>query len=121
MRFMLAINDQHYPVTSSMKMKTIKMMSKQKGFLTSLATILTTTIAGLHHYIPKLGYNLCQILMAMKLFKLPEMGLFISIDETIVDQSYNVTFTYHVDRESEAKLLVPLLCLVLESKLGYRI
>jgi hypothetical protein len=121
MRFVPAIDDQRYPVTPSMKMKTIKMMCKQKVFLTSLATISTTTIAGLHHYIPKLGYNLCQILMAMKSFKSPAMGLFISIDEEIIDQSYNVTFTSHVDRESEAKSLVPLLCLVLEAKFGYRI
>ena len=54
-------------------------------------------------------------------FKLPELGLFISIDEEIIKQSYNVTFTSHVDRESEAKLLVPLLCLILEAKFGYRI
>jgi hypothetical protein len=121
MRFVLAIDDHRYPVTPSMKMKTIKMMCKQKVFLTSLATISMTTIAGLHHYIPKLGYNLCQILMAMKSFKSPEMGLFISIDKEIIDQSYNVTFTSHVDRESEAKSLVPLLCIVLEAKFGYRI
>jgi hypothetical protein len=120
-RFMPVIKDQRYPVTPSMKMKTIKMMCKQKMFLTSLATISTTTIAGLHHYIPKLGFNLCQILMAMKSCRSPETGLFIYIDEEIIDQSYNVTFTSHVDRESVAKCLVPLLCLVLEAKFGYRI
>jgi hypothetical protein len=121
MRFVPAIDDQRYPVTPSMKMKTIKMMCKQKVFLASLSTISTTTIAGLHHYIPKLGYNLCQVLMAMKSFKSPEMGLFISIDEVLDDHNYMVTFTSHVDRETEAKSLVPLLCLVLEAKFGYRI
>jgi hypothetical protein len=97
------------------------MLCKQKVFLASPATISTTTIAGLHHYIPKLGKNLCQILMAMRSFKTPEMGLFISIDEDIIHHRYMVIFTSHVNQGSEAKSLVPLLCLVLKAKFGNHI
>jgi hypothetical protein len=74
-------------------------MYKQKFFLTSLATITTTTIADLHNFIPKLGYNLCQILMAIKSFKTPKAGIRISINKEIIDHSYMVTFTSHVDQE----------------------
>jgi hypothetical protein len=121
MKFVPAIDDRRYPVTPAMRIKTIKMMSKQKVFTESLEPITTTTIAGLHLYIPKIGYTLCQILMSMKSFNNPEMGLFISIDEQILPSSYQVTFMAHKDRAVEATSLVPLLCLILEYRFGPKI
>jgi hypothetical protein len=118
MKFVPAIDDRRYPVTPAMRIKTIKMMSKQKVFTESLEAIHTTTIVGLHLYIPQIGYTLCQILMSMKSFNDPNMGLFISIDEHILAASYVVTFMAHRDRAVEATSLVPLLCLVLEHRFG---
>jgi hypothetical protein len=101
-----------------MRIKTIKMMSKQKVFTESLEAIHTTTIVGLHLYIPQIGYTFCQILMSMKSFNDPNMGLFISINKHILAASYMVTFMAHRDRAVEAASLVPLLCLVLEHRFG---
>ena len=118
MRFVPAIDDARFPVSASMQMKTIKMMGKQKIFLSRLQTETTTTIAGLHVHLPEIGYNLCQILMAMKSFKSPEMGLFISVDEKVLKYGYEVLFTSHIDRATEAKAIIPLLCLILEARFG---
>jgi hypothetical protein len=52
MKFVPAIDDRRYPVTPAMRIKMIKMMSKQKVFTESLEAIHTTTIVGLHLYIP---------------------------------------------------------------------
>jgi hypothetical protein len=49
------------------------------------------------------------------------MGLFIAIDEKLIDGSYVVVFTVHTDRYAEASSLIPLLCIVMEAKYGPQI
>jgi hypothetical protein len=116
MRYVPDISDSRFPVTPSTRVKAIKMMSKQRMFLTNTMEIPTTTIAGLHLVIPKIGiHSLCQTLMSIKSFADPEMGLFISIDETADGL---VKFTVHKTRYEEANALVPLLCIILEARFG---
>jgi hypothetical protein len=93
-------------------------MAKQRVFLANTKLISTITIAGSHIAILKIGFTLCQVLMAIKSIDFPGMGLFIAIDENFVEGSYTVLFTVHKDRYKEANSLVPLLCIILEAKFG---
>ena len=74
------------------------MMSKQKAFLDNTKVIVMSTIAGVHTVVPKIGYSLCQILMAIKSKDDSEMGLFIFIDEQDSGEVYTTLFTVHKDR-----------------------
>jgi hypothetical protein len=121
MRFVPDISDSRYPVTQGTRIKAIKMMSKQKVFLEQTKYIHTSTIAGIHIYISKIGFSLSQILMSIKSKKDESMTLFIAIDENLTGGSYEVVFTVHKDRYDEANTLVPLLCLILEEKYGKKI
>jgi hypothetical protein len=87
MRFVPDISDSRFPVTKSTKIKAVKMMAKQRVFLANAKLISTTTIAGIHIAIPKIGFTLCQVLMAIKSIDFPGMGLFIAIDENFVEGS----------------------------------
>ena len=73
-------------------------MSKQKAFLDNTKVIATSTIAGVHTVVSKIGYSLCQILMAIKSKDDPDMGLFISIDEKDSKGAYTTLFMVHKDR-----------------------
>jgi hypothetical protein len=93
-------------------------MSKQKAFQSNTKYITSNTIAGIHFVVPEIHFSLCQILMSIKSLDDDTMGLFISIDEKLIDGSYEIIFTVHKDRYDEASSLVPLLCIVLEAKYG---
>jgi hypothetical protein len=116
MRFVPDNSDSRFPVTKSTKIKAVKMMAKQRVFLASTKLINTTTIAGIHIAVPKIGFTLCQVLMAIKSIDFPNLGLFITINKNFIEGSYTVLFTVHKDRYEEANSLVPLLCISLEAK-----
>ena len=116
MRFVPDISDSCFPVTLSTRVKAIKMLAKQKAFLASTKQISTNTIACLHLPNAKVGYTLCQVLMSIRSVDNPELGLFISIDDELSERGYEVTFTVHNDRFTEANSLVPLLCILLEAR-----
>jgi hypothetical protein len=118
MRFVPDISDSRFPITKNTRLKAIKMMSKQKMFLANTKYVNTSTIAGIHIVIPKIGFSLCQVLMSIKSQDFPDLGQFISIDEKISDGAWTVIFTVHKDRHNEANALVPLLCIVLQAKYG---
>ena len=118
MRFVPDIADARFPSTPNTRMKAVKMMSKQKAFLDNTKVIATSTIAGVHTVVSKIGYSLCQILMAIKSKDDPDMGLFISIDEKDSDGAYTTLFTVHKDRYEEASGLIPLFCIIYAAKFG---
>ena len=118
MRFVPDISDARFPVTKSTKIKAIKMLSKQKAFLENTKQISTNTIAGIHLLNDEIGFTLAQVLISIKSFNYPELGLFIAIDEEMTAGAYSVIFTVHLDRFNEANSLVPLLCILLEAKFG---
>jgi hypothetical protein len=119
MRFVPDISDPRFPITKNTRIKAIKMMAKQKVFQENTKHIHTSTIAGLHTVVTKIGFSLCQILMAIKsVDDTNTMGLFISIDEKLQDGGYTVVFTAHKDRYDEANALIPLFCIIMEAKYG---
>jgi hypothetical protein len=118
MRFVPDIADARFPATPNTRMKAVKMMSKQRAFLDNTKVIRTSTIAGVHSVVKKIGFSLCQVLMAIKSKDDPDMGLFISIDEQDADGSYTTVFTVHNDRYEEASGLIPLFCIIYAAKFG---
>ena len=118
MRFVPDISDARFPATPNTRLKAVKMMSKQKVFQETTKMIYTSTIAGVHTIAPKIGFSLCQILMAIKSAHDPDMGLFISIDEHFLAGEYSTIFTVHNDRYDEAIGLVPLFCIIMAAKFG---
>jgi hypothetical protein len=118
MRFVPDISDARFPSTPSTRVKAVKMMSKQKVFQDNTKIIPTSTIAGLHTVVTKIGFSLCQILMAIKSNADKAMGLFISIDEQFLNNEYTTIFTVHKDRHDEAIGLIPLLCIIMVAKYG---
>jgi hypothetical protein len=119
LRFVPDIADARFPATPNTRMKAVKMMSKQKAFITNTKLIPAATIAGLHMVLEKAGgYSLCQTLMAIRSADDAEMGLFISIDKKQIDGSCTTIFTAHNDRCEEACGLIPLFCVMFEVKFG---
>ena len=118
-RFVPDISDSRFPVTLSTRVKAIKILAKQKAFLASTKQISTNTIACLHLPNSKVGYTLCQVLMSIRsVGHQQDLGLFISIDDELLESGYEVIFRVHIDRFTEANSLVPLLCILLEAKFG---
>jgi hypothetical protein len=94
------------------------MTSEQRAFLDNTKVIRTSAIAGVHSVVKKTGLSLCQVLMVIKSKDVPEMGLFISIDEQDADGSCAAVFTVHDDPCEEASGLIPLLCIIHAAKFG---
>jgi hypothetical protein len=106
------------PCNQKQQNQSRQMMAKQRVFLANTKLISTTTIAGIPIAIPRIGFTLCQVLMAIKLIDFPDIGLFISIAENFVEGSYTVLFTVHKDQYDKDNSLVPLLCIILEATFG---
>jgi hypothetical protein len=119
MRFVPNIADNRFPVTPGRVKDVVKMVGKQKKISKDTLAVTTDTIAGLHIFVPKIGYTLCEILMAMRSASNPNTQLFMTVDERMWG-TYAVSFTVHKDHYGEASALVPLLCVVLEAQFGPR-
>lgn len=115
-RFLPDIADASFPATPSTCMKAVKMMSKQNTFLDNTKVISASTIAGAHTIVQKIGYSLCQIIMAIKSKDDSEIGLSISIHEQDSDSPYTTLFTVHKDRFEEASGRIPLFCIIYATK-----
>jgi hypothetical protein len=76
MRYIPDASDPSYPVSMQTRAKVIRMMSKQKHLLASIATLPTSTIAGLHVFDEEVGYTLCEILMGLRLGEDKEIPIF---------------------------------------------
>ena len=64
-------------------------------------------------------YSICQVLlMSILSVNHPDRGLFIAIDNELLESGYEVIFTVHIDRFNEANSLVPLLYILLEANFG---
>jgi hypothetical protein len=93
LRFVPDISDPRYPASMQTRTKVIRMMSKQKHLLTSTASILTSTIVGLHVHYEGVGYTLCEILMGLRIGEDKAIPIFLSVTERLWDAGGNVVFS----------------------------